>query len=100
MKIFKEKLSTAVITTKWIIEKAEPILHVFHYKEDGMWEFVGITKAVEDSDVKVIGLNNIIAIDASLLEISDLPLGYRAIRKSIEDGWKISRIPNGYRHKS
>ncbi len=89
MKIFKEDLRTAVITTKFVLEKGSPILYVFHYKDDGSWQFSGEETDIEDEDFRVISLEEIINIDKSVLEVSDLPLGGEAFRKSKELTWTI-----------
>ncbi|PSL22981.1 hypothetical protein [Chitinophaga ginsengisoli] len=92
MKTFNEDLNTAVIVSKWVFRKGEPILNVFHHEDDGMWEFTGATQGVEDSDYNVTGLGEAISYDSTLLAVSDLPLGYRATRPSPNDPWKFSRV--------
>jgi hypothetical protein len=87
-KAFNENMNTAVFTTKSILEKGSPILVVFHYAEDGAWQFSGEEECIE-SDFKVISLEEMINIDNSILEIADLPLGYFASRKSKNENWII-----------
>ena len=89
---FSEDLNTAVITTKFILEDKSPILYVFHYEEDGMWQFSGNENEINDNDYKVISLQEIINIDSSILEIANLALNHMAFRESKKDSWKIKPI--------
>ncbi|MEB0263437.1 MULTISPECIES: hypothetical protein [unclassified Mucilaginibacter] len=85
---FTEDLKTAVITTKYIIDQSSVILHVYHY-EDGSWQFNGNEKNLEDADYKVVSLGEILAIDKTLSEVGDTPLGFEAIRKTKDDKWRV-----------
>ncbi|MDR6513703.1 hypothetical protein [Chryseobacterium camelliae] len=91
-KQFTEDLNTAVFTTKYILEKVSPILYVFHYEDDGAWQFSGEEENIDDKDYKVISLEEIIDIDNSILEVADLPLQHMAYRSSINEPWKIKKI--------
>jgi hypothetical protein len=88
---FIDRPNTAVFTTRFILEKAESIKYVFHYEDDGAWEFIG-SKESDESDYRVISLEEIIMIDNSILDISDLPLGYFAYRDTQKDKWTIEQI--------
>lgn len=89
-KTFKENMNTAVFTTKYIIEKNSPILIVFHYEEDGAWQFSG-EEECDESDYRVISLEEMIIMDNSILKIADLPMGYKASRKTKNENWVIKR---------
>ncbi|MCU0471378.1 MAG: hypothetical protein MUF58_22615 [Arcicella sp.] len=89
MKTFKDNLNTAVITTQYILNKKSPILFVNHY-DDGFWEFLGIESNLKDEDFKIISLDEIIQIDSSILEVSDLPYEGKAYRENINSPWIIS----------
>ncbi|MBW8687264.1 hypothetical protein [Chitinophaga rhizophila] len=93
MKQFEEDLLNAVITTRFVLLEKEPILNVAHHEDDGAWEFTGPTQAVEDSDYKVIALGEVIAFDETILDVADLPLGYKAFRPSPDDPWTRYPIP-------
>lgn len=90
-KTFAESLNTAVFATKYILERKSPILYVYHYEEDGAWQFSGKEKC-EDSDYRIISLEEMINIDNSILELADLPLGGEAYREDGYSKWKI-KIP-------
>lgn len=87
-KKFKEDLNTAVITTKYVLEKQSPILFVFHFS-DGFWQFSGAEENVLDEDYKLVSLEEIINIDPSVLDIADLPYEKEAYRKDVLSRWTI-----------
>jgi hypothetical protein len=89
MEINKEDLNTAVFTTKYILEKSSPILHVYHNIEDGAWEFIGSEENINEEDYRVVSLDEIIQIDNSVIDILDLPLGGEAHRAIKNAPWKI-----------
>lgn len=89
MKNFLENLDTAVFTTKYVLEEQSPITHVYHYDEDGVWQFSGLEDIENDQDFRIVSLEEIIKLDDSILEISDLPLGYEAYREKSGSSWKI-----------
>jgi hypothetical protein len=88
MKIFQDDLSTAVITTKYVLNENSPILFVNHF-EDGFWQFCGSENNLEDADYKIISLEEMIEIDSSILEISDLPYEGMAYREDVNSVWII-----------
>ena len=89
MKTFADDLNTAVITTKYILEGNSPILFVSHF-DDGYWKFSGPEDDLPDEDYRIISLEEIINIDSSVLEISDLPYDGDAYRKDVNSPWEIS----------
>ena len=93
-KNFKEPHNTAVFTTKFVVEDKRDITMVFHFAEDGAWQFDGndLTHNFEEV-ARVVALGEIIALDESILQIADLPAGYCAQRKFKNDTWRIALIP-------
>lgn len=89
MKKFTDELNTAVITTKYVLEDKSPILSVFHY-EDGYWQFSGLEEDLLDEDFRVVALEEIINLDTSVLEVSDLPYGGEAHRDNINSPWVLN----------
>jgi hypothetical protein len=85
---FAESLNTAVFTTKYVIERNSPILYVYHYEEDGAWQFSG-KEDCTDSDYKIISLEEMINNDNSILELANLPLGGEAYRENKDSNWII-----------
>lgn len=88
MKKFQDDLNTAVITTKCVLNENSPILFVNHY-DDGFWEFLGNEDNLKDEDFKIISLEEILNIDLSVVEISDLPYEGKAYRENRNMQWEI-----------
>jgi hypothetical protein len=92
-KNFKEPSSTPVFTTKFILNDKQDITTVYHYAEDGVWQFDSNDQYNRYEEVvKIVGLGEIINLDPSILEIADLPLGFFAKRNSKKDSWVINKI--------
>lgn len=91
MENFSEDLNTAIITTKYVLEESRPILYIYHFEEDGMWQFSG-DEDCSDEDYMVISLEEVIKMDTSILLVADMQLGYYACRKSISEEWIVNVI--------
>ena len=87
---FNEPKNTAVLTCNHILENAADILYVSHDEDDGMWQFLcGGTHIQEDA--RVISLNEVLLLDKTVSEISGMPCGYIAERKSKNSDWNIKK---------
>jgi hypothetical protein len=85
---FAETRNTASITTRQVLDGA-PILRVSHDADDGSWQFLcGTTD--DPADARVVGLGSMLARDATLGEIADLPEGCRAWRNAPGSAWQRS----------
>ncbi len=93
MTCFNEHDNTMVITTKDIVLGLKPILLVSHDYEDGMWEFLD-GEDVDENRACIVALTEILAMDKSLNELHDLPLGWMAYRNDINDFWTKECIEN------
>jgi len=92
MKKFKEGLNTAVFTTKFVVHDKKEITHVYHYLEDGAWQFSSEDNFENYEEIALIlSLDEIIQLDSSILGVADLPLGFVATRKSKADDWTITK---------
>jgi len=96
VKKFKEPLSTAVLTTKFVINDNKDITYVTHNEDDGSWEFLSDDifddhKAV----VMVVELGQMLERDPSLLDLADMPVGHYAVRDNQNDAWTISKTEEG-----
>ena len=87
MKKFQEPLSTAVFTTKFVLE-GSTVLFVFH-DEDGSWQFHGREDDVNEEDMRLIGLGEMIDLDKTILDLADLPNGFEATRSDKSSPWRI-----------
>jgi hypothetical protein len=83
---FAEKRNVAVITVRQIIRNRQPILRVSHDNEDGCWQFLEWEEPTE-KDALVVALETIVALDSSVKELADLPLGWTAFRRGPCDPW-------------
>jgi hypothetical protein len=91
-KQFKESLTTAVFTTKFVINNNSSITYVTHEENDGDWVFLSADEFEHFEDVvMIVGLGQILERDNSLLELADMPEGYCAERESKESKWVIRK---------
>lgn len=89
---FDQPRNCATFTTRQILERTEPILAAYHDADDHGWQFIGSTGA-NMADAKLISLESIVKIDSSVLEVADLPPGWRAIRAAPGQPWSRELKP-------
>lgn len=82
---FDEPVNTATFTTRHVMDGSLPVLEVFHDR-DGEWQFLCGT-TTEQADVKLVCMGCVLERDASLFELSDLPLGWSADRTAPGKPW-------------
>ena len=82
---FDEPVNTATFTTRHVMDGSLPVLEVFH-DHDGEWQFLCGT-TTEQADVKLVCMGCVLERDASLFELSDLPLGWSADRTAPGKPW-------------
>ena len=91
-KKFEEAENTAVFTTKFVVVDKKDITTVYHEEEDGAWQFFSEDTFENFNEVaKVVGLGQIIKLDESILELADMPLGFKAHRNSKGEKWVIEK---------
>jgi hypothetical protein len=88
---FKESKNIVIFTTKKIVHENEPILYVYHDEEDGAWQFHH-GESVEISDAVILTLDQIVGMDSTINELSNLPIGWKAWRESRMQPWKRSQM--------
>jgi hypothetical protein len=77
------------ITTLQVLHQRWPILLVTHDADDGAWQFVNGHGDTDDTDsALVVGIESVSAVDPTILELSDLPMGWRAWRASVDGDWR------------
>ena len=87
---FMVPLTTAVITSTYIIDDKMAVLYVSHeLDEDGesSWQFHSGNDDYDMAKMKLVSLGNILQLDDSLIELSDLPAGYGARRSALGEKW-------------
>lgn len=87
MNNFSESPSTAVFTTRFVIENQSTILFVYH-DDDGSWQFHGNDDSAED-DIRIVGLGEILDLDETVGEVGNIDVGFEAIRSSRNSSWKV-----------
>jgi hypothetical protein len=85
---FNDQNNLAVITTKKITSGEDWIGYVTHDMDDGSWQFLELSnKEPNIEDAVVVSLENILDLDETINELSDLPLGWFASRLSKTSPW-------------
>ncbi len=84
---FDDPPNLACITTTKMLDEGHPILLVTHDEDDGGWQFLCGT-ANDPKDGRVVGLDCMYAIDPSIGELANLPLGWKAWRRSLNAEWQ------------
>jgi len=82
---FNEPENTACFTCDHVLIHNKPILYAAHYLNDGYWEFSCRLENHTDANWKIITLKEMTEIDNTVSQLSEMPLGYIAERKSISD---------------
>ena len=85
--MFDDKDDSAVITRKSIINGKAKVMLVFHHEDDGLWEFTDGEDFAEE-EAAVVALSEMVQLDSTLQELSDLPVGCGAFRDDEGSHWK------------
>jgi hypothetical protein len=84
---FDQVPNTAVFTTTHVLRESHPITHVFHDASDHGWQF-HYPGGKSEADIMIVALEEIVLHDPTVVEIADLPPGWRAIRSNVGQPWK------------
>ena len=83
---FDQARNAAAITLRRIVDGERPILVVSHDEDDHGWQFLdGLD--IAEADAAVVAMEEVAKLDPSVLEVADLPPGFRAYRMSREHAW-------------
>jgi hypothetical protein len=85
--LFNEPKNVAVFTTVSIANRILPILKVSHDEDDGAWQFLDGISTNSYSNAVVLGLQEVIELDSSIIDLADLPLGWSATRADKNAPW-------------
>jgi len=88
---FREDRKLGVYTTRQVLESS-PILRVSH-ETDGDWQFLCDT-TTDVADLKIVCLDHIVELDASVNELFQLNHGWTAWRETIKDDWETWQDPD------
>jgi hypothetical protein len=70
-----------------VMERKEPVLLISHDTEDHAWQVIGATSGTLEN-ARIISLQKAMELDLSVVELSDLPIGWRAVRESSNGPWR------------
>jgi hypothetical protein len=93
---FDQPRDCAVLVTREVLDRAEPILHVTHDADNHGWQFVGCSNGTVENG-RVIAFHEAVELDPSILQLADLPIGWRAVRDSARSGWRREAIDEASR---
>lgn len=91
---FDQPRNCATFTTREVIEGSEEILEAYHDADDHGWQFFGQTGGSVENRA-LVALEEIVSLDASVLEIADLLPGWRAVRTARTESWTRSSLEKG-----
>lgn len=83
---FEDGPHTGVYLSKSVHSGDEAVTYVSHDLEDGAWQFLG--DSMTESGGVLVCFHHPIDKDSSLTELSDLPLGWYAVREKLGDQWE------------
>ncbi len=85
---FADPQNVATISLRDIIDGRAPILLVSHDADDGMWQFLDGRNDLTAEDAVVLSLDCVLALDPSIAQLADLPLGWQAWRENVNQPWQ------------
>jgi hypothetical protein len=89
---FDEPQNLAVISNRKVIFGGEWIALVAHDEDGGGWQFLSHeTSPLKEGDAVIVSLREILRLDPSIAALADLPLGWRAWRRSKDSPWQRSK---------
>jgi hypothetical protein len=88
---FSDPPNVAVFTTWPIVRGEDWIGLVYRDADDGAWQFLGASGVQESDKPAIVGLRQILGLDASIAELADLPIGWRAWRAARDAPWHRSK---------
>jgi len=88
---FDQPRDCAVLVTREVLNPAEPILHVTHDADDHGWQLIGFSDGTVENG-RVISMQEAVELDPSVLQLADLPVGWRAVRDSPNSAWRREAI--------
>ena len=85
---FADPKNAIALTMPEVAEGKNPILLVTHDADEGTWQFHDGRDDPDPNQGIVVCLEHVYAIDPSVGELADLPLGWRAWRDKPDQPWQ------------
>lgn len=89
---FDEPGNTACFTCDHVLEHKRPINYVVHDIE-GDWQFLCGEEGHDESNIRIIALDQALQIDASVRLVASMPGGKSAKRRNTNEKWTIFEDP-------
>jgi hypothetical protein len=90
---FSDPPNVAVIANQKIVFSGDWIAYVSHDSDDGVWQFhTNQSEPVSEEDAVMVSLQSIVALDPTIMELADLPLGWHAWRDSKSSVWQRGKM--------
>ena len=83
--------SILVMSQRAVILRKAPILLVIHIAEDDQWQFLAGEVPGSDPSI-IVPLEQILQIDGSIMQLSDLPDNWKASRPGSDKPWERSPL--------
>jgi hypothetical protein len=84
---FKEPGNTACFSCDHVLKKERPILYVSHDEDDESWQFLCGLDDHTQANIKIVSLKNATELDSTINDLYEMPVGYEAERRTINDKW-------------
>jgi hypothetical protein len=89
---FDQPKNCAVFTTTHVMKEGRDIAFVFHDADDHGWQF-HYDGEKRPGDSMVVSLSTIVQHDPTVLDVADIPPGWKAWRKKRGDAWQRAENP-------
>jgi len=83
---FDQERNVATVVSRGVIFENRPVLLVVHYSDDHSWGFFD-GEPFGPEDAALVSMANAVGLDRSLMEVADLPPGWRARRDHVGGEW-------------
>ncbi|TPM39125.1 hypothetical protein [Mesorhizobium sp. B2-3-4] len=89
---FADPPNVAVFSDRSIFAYGDWIASVSHMEDDGSWLFYSSdTRDWDEREIMLVGLQEVVNQDSSILELVDLPEGWHAWRSSKSSPWQRAK---------
>lgn len=90
---FEDPPNTVVFSHRTIAEQTKPILIFGKYPDGSYCAYTGEEVIDAESEITCVCLSHIVEIDPSVCELSDIQLGWWAVRDTLSSPWVLEAIP-------
>ena len=89
---FADPPNVAVCSDRSIFSGGDWIAYVSHMEDDGSWLFYSSdTRDWDERDIMLVGLQEVVQREESIMELADLPEGWHAWRTSKSSPWQRAK---------